>query len=134
MGGTEQGGLRMKKKLIGIFIMTLLIIISFPVALCGNTVLLTTIIVPDDYPTIQEAINNANNGDTIFVRAGTYYENLVLDKSVILSGENRETTIIDAGGIGTVVSLTTNYITVSGFTFTNSVNLALVYIFHVELK
>ena len=54
-----------------------------------------TIIVPDSYPTIQEAINNANEGDVIFVRHGTYYENLVVNKSVSLVGEDRETTTID---------------------------------------
>jgi parallel beta-helix repeat protein len=37
-----------------------------------------TITVPDDYPTIQAAINAASPGDTIFVRAGFYHENLIL--------------------------------------------------------
>jgi hypothetical protein len=36
-----------------------------------------TIIVPDDYSIIQEAINNANNGDIVFVRNGTYFEMLL---------------------------------------------------------
>lgn len=54
-----------------------------------------TIIVPDDYPSIQEAINNAIDGDTIYVRAGVYYENIVINKSVRLIGENIHCTIID---------------------------------------
>ena len=29
---------------------------------------------PDDYPTIQQAVDNASDGDTIFVRSGTYHE------------------------------------------------------------
>jgi len=48
-----------------------------------------TIIVPDDYPTIQEAINNANDGDTIYVRNETYYENVIVHKAVSLVGEDR---------------------------------------------
>ena len=35
-----------------------------------------TIIVPDDYPTIQYAIDNATSGDTIYVRSGTYNESI----------------------------------------------------------
>ena len=62
-----------------------------------------TIIVPDDYPTIQEAINNANDGDTIFVRNGTYYEHVFVNKAVSLVGENRSTTIIDGDGVGTII-------------------------------
>ncbi len=34
-----------------------------------------TITVPEDYQTIQEAIANAVNGDTILVQSGTYQEN-----------------------------------------------------------
>jgi nitrous oxidase accessory protein len=54
-----------------------------------------TITVPDDYPTIESAITNANDGDTIFVKKGTYVENPVVNKSVSLIGEDRDTTIID---------------------------------------
>lgn len=42
---------------------------TFTVALAPQSE--TTIIVPDDYPTIQDAINNAQEGDTIAVKAGT---------------------------------------------------------------
>jgi len=32
-----------------------------------------TIVVPDDYPTIQAAIGNASDGDTVFVKNGVHY-------------------------------------------------------------
>jgi nitrous oxidase accessory protein len=54
-----------------------------------------TIVVPDDYLQIQEAINAANEGDTIFVKKGYYVENPVINKSVSLVGEDRDTTVID---------------------------------------
>lgn len=79
-----------------------------------------TITVPDDYPTIQEAINNASEGDTIFVRAGNYNEHLTIDKSISLIGEDENTTIIDGSGIGTVVSVTSNSTRVEGFTIQDS--------------
>jgi nitrous oxidase accessory protein len=36
------------------------------------------------YKTIQSALNAAGSGDTIIVSAGTYYENIAVDKSVTL--------------------------------------------------
>jgi parallel beta-helix repeat protein len=74
------------------------------------------------YATIQEAINAKEtlNGHTIFVEAGTYYENVVVNKTVSLIGENRETTIIDGKGIGNVVSITVYNVTVSDFKIQNS--------------
>lgn len=55
----------------------------------------TTIVVPDDYKTVQEAIDVANPGDTIYVYNGTYYENIFINKTVSLVGEDPEITIID---------------------------------------
>jgi parallel beta-helix repeat protein len=54
-----------------------------------------TIVVPDEYATIQEAIDAANSGDTIYVHNQTYYENIFVNKTISLVGEDPETTIID---------------------------------------
>ena len=78
-----------------------------------------TIIVPDDYPTIQEAINNADEGDAIFVRSGIYYENLSVNKSVSLVGENKYGTIVDGNFTGTVVRITADNVSVTNFTIRN---------------
>ncbi len=66
-----------------------------------------TLIVPDDYSTIKEAISVANPGDTILVRSGTYSENLTLNESIVLTAESfdpndptHNTTVIDAGTSG----------------------------------
>ncbi len=45
-----------------------------------------TITVPNDYSKIQWAINNATSGDTILVKSGTYYENVNVNKQLILRG------------------------------------------------
>jgi parallel beta-helix repeat protein len=74
------------------------------------------------YATIQEAIN-ANetlNGHTIFVEAGTYYENIVVNKSLLLIGQNKETTIIDGSGTGTVVEVFKGNSTITGVTIQNT--------------
>jgi pectin methylesterase-like acyl-CoA thioesterase len=54
-----------------------------------------TIIVPDDYSTIQQAVNAAANGDTVYVKARTYVEDVLIDnKSISLIGEGAGNTII----------------------------------------
>ena len=78
-----------------------------------------TIIVPDDYPTIQQAIDAASSSDTVYVCSGTYYEQVTIGKSLTLEGEDRNTTIIDAGGTGNAIHLTADYVTIRGVTATN---------------
>jgi parallel beta-helix repeat protein len=78
-----------------------------------------TIVVPDDYPTIQVAINAANPGDTVYVRAGTYNETVQVNKSLSLVGEDRETAIIDGNHTGTVVYIEANDVNVTDFTIRN---------------
>lgn len=83
----------------------------------------TTIVVPDDFATIQQAVNFAKSGDTIFVKAGTYSESIVIDKNrLTLTGENKQSTIIDGNG-GTNQSLRVNnadFVKISGFTIQNT--------------
>ncbi len=78
-----------------------------------------TIRVPRDYPTIQAAINAARDNDTILVASGTYYENVVVDKSVTLVGEGSSDTIIDGDKNWHVVTITADNVELSGFTVQN---------------
>jgi parallel beta-helix repeat protein len=82
-----------------------------------------TIVVPDDYSTIQEAINNAVDGDIISVKARTYYEHVVVNKTVSLVGEDADTTIIDGNDTGHVVYVVRSNVNVTGFTVRNSGNI-----------
>jgi len=80
-----------------------------------------TIIVPDDYSTIREAVNRAKPGDLVYVRAGTYFEKEVtINKPLTLIGENRSTTVIDGDGTWVCVYIQSTYnVNVSGFTIQN---------------
>jgi len=76
---------------------------------------------PGNYTRIQDAIDNASDGDTIFVYSGTYFENVVINKDAIsLMGEDRNTTIIDGGGTGDVVYISAYGENISGFTIQHS--------------
>jgi len=93
-----------------------------------------TIYVPDDYATIQQAVDNARDGDTIFVRNGTYRENIGIDKKYLtIEGENRDTTIIDGGGIGDCVYVSSADISISEFTIKNASNYG-VYAYNSDLN
>ena len=76
-------------------------------------------IVDDDGPgirLIQQAIGLASDGDTIMVHSGTYYEHLVVDKSLLIIGEDQNTTIVDGGGNWTIVEIAADNVTLKGFT------------------
>jgi nitrous oxidase accessory protein len=75
-----------------------------------------TIIVPDDYGSIQKAIDNALDGDTIYVKKGVYIENPVVNKSVSLVGEDKDATIID---VTAGLKVESNNVTLTGFTIYN---------------
>ena len=111
-------GLREEKRILTVLFLSLLLWSAsapFYVRLAGAT----TLVVPDEYSTIQEAIDAANPGATILVRSGVYREHVVVNKTLSLVGESRDTTIIDGDGAGTVVSVTADNVNVSGFRIQN---------------
>jgi nitrous oxidase accessory protein len=86
------------------------ILVVFPVQVKATS---RTILVPADYSTIQEAIDNAVEGDTVYVKKGVYVENPVVNKSISLVGEDRDSTVID---VTAGLKVTANGVTVKGFT------------------
>jgi len=73
---------------------------------------------PNNYTKIQDAIDNATDGDTVFVFNGTYgLTPYVIDiyKSINLIGENKVNTIINGSGIWVNVT----EVLISGFTLQN---------------
>lgn len=79
------------------------------------------IYVPQDYPTIQEAIDSSIYGDIIKVATGTYFENITLKNGVALIGQDPSNTIIDGNNIDSVVYSQDcdKYTILEGFTITN---------------
>ena len=74
------------------------------------------------YQHIQDGIDNVFEGYTIYVKNGTYYENVLVNKTINLDGEKPSSTIIDGGGVGNVVAITAENVRLSGFTIQNGGN------------
>ncbi len=71
--------------------------------------------------TIAYALTQAN-GDTVHIAAGTYLENITIDKSVTLQGAGQGMTIIDGNASDTVVTIgaaQTIHVTLADLTITN---------------
>jgi nitrous oxidase accessory protein len=71
-----------------------------------------------DFPLIAPAIAAASAGDVIRVRGGVYREDLVLDKTLTLTGEGYPT--LFGTGLGSVVTITAPGCELSGFTIEGS--------------
>jgi parallel beta-helix repeat protein len=77
-----------------------------------------------NYTRIQDAIDNAFNGDTIYVYHKTYREHLIITKSITLLGEDKKTTTLN-GFLGGhypdyQVKIIADNVEVNGFTIMNS--------------
>jgi parallel beta-helix repeat protein len=73
-----------------------------------------------NYTTIQDAINASKPGDTIYIWSGTYYENIVVNRTVTLIGNGTAFSAINGGGSGDVVTVTADWVNITGLTITNS--------------
>ncbi|UCF08044.1 MAG: right-handed parallel beta-helix repeat-containing protein [Thermoplasmata archaeon] len=75
----------------------------------------------NDTETIQEAVDMAEPGDTIYVHAGTYPESLQISKTLTLKGEDKSTTIIDASDNQRGIYVSgSEFVNITGFTVKNA--------------
>ena len=76
---------------------------------------------PNNYSKIQDAIDNASTGDTVFVYddLSPYKENIIIQKGVNLIGENENSTVIDGSENGDVINITADNVFLSRFTVQN---------------
>jgi parallel beta-helix repeat protein len=75
-----------------------------------------------DYATIQEVIDAPEtlDGHTILVDAGTYYENVLVNKAVSLIGESQHTTTVNGSGDSTCFRVTVDNVSISNFKITGA--------------
>jgi parallel beta-helix repeat protein len=109
----------MKKKISIICITILLLLLAF--SGCVEQPIESKTIYVDgkggkDYTSIQTAINAADDGYTIHVYSGTYNENLVIDKSIDLIGEDKDNTIILGNENDDGITINKDQTSISGFT------------------
>jgi len=73
-----------------------------------------------DFTKIQDAVNNASARDTIYVYDGVYNEHVTISASITLSGQSESGAVINGGGSGNCVQVSSADVAINGFTITNA--------------
>ena len=84
-----------------------------------------TIIVDDDgegeYTRIQDAIDNSTDGDTIRVWEGVYYENVVVDRSIIIEGnDSASRPVVNGMNMSHALMINSNDVIISNLSLVNA--------------
>jgi len=102
----------------------LILISALLLILSGNPTTAATYVVSPDYDDkfIQATINRASDGDRIIVKSGNYQENINVTKKISLIGldTGNGKPVVDAGGYGSAVVISSDEVLFEGFTVTNS--------------
>ena len=80
---------------------------------------------PNNYTSIQDAIDATSNGDTVFVYddSSPYYENVIVDKSINMIGEDKDSTVINGSKLDNfldTVNITADNVNLYGFTINDN--------------
>ncbi|UCC57995.1 MAG: right-handed parallel beta-helix repeat-containing protein [Candidatus Bathyarchaeum sp.] len=121
------------KKLTSMIV--ILLVLSSVLTISGLNIVrveAATISVPDDYSTIQAAIDAASDDDTVLVKAGEYNEVLEIEKPLSLVGEDIDTTTIHGS-----ITITQDQVNISGLTLRKSdsgnvMTAAAIYLYHSD--
>jgi len=101
--------------------------VSMVIILIVNVLIADTILVPSEYPTIQQGINASVDGDTVLVANGTYNENDIVfygNEIVLISENGSDSTIIDGQSNGRIFDIYQGEsfnTEINGFTIQNGV-------------
>lgn len=106
------------------FISTLTLMVLFLMSVCVTPVAAAEhIVAPSgaEFVSIQEAVDWASGGDVIFVESGTYFETVILNKKIILTGVDSGggPPVIDVGQRGNGVDIRVDGCTVERFIIRN---------------
>ena len=123
----------MNKNIIIIFICIMLLItgissaievqindFTYEIAIPNRNILYVGGSGPNNYTRIQYAIDDASDGDTVFVYEGTYDELIAINTSINLIGKEKFTTIINGSQNADIVTINANNVNINGFTIQNS--------------
>ena len=74
-----------------------------------------------NYTSIQDAINIAENGDTVYVYSDSspYNENIIIDKAIKLIGKNPENTVIETNNQNNIIEIFSSEVEITGFTISH---------------
>jgi len=75
------------------------------------------------FNSIIEGIDAVAPGKSVMMAAGTYYEQLIINKSIALQGESRDNTFITGSGLtGNLITIEDDYVTITGFTIDGAIS------------
>ena len=106
--------------IVGIFFVSIFtVFLPFEICVASANIIYVDDSGGADYTNIQDAVNAANDSDTIYVYGGTYNEKVIINKSLILTGGGSEITTINGEGDHTL-KVTSDNVTISGFKIKNT--------------
>jgi len=71
---------------------------------------------PNNYSSIQQAVDAAQSGDTVYVYSDTYEEYILINKTITLVGEDKDSTIIDGSLTDNCIKITSDSVIIKYFT------------------
>lgn len=74
----------------------------------------------DPFNKIQDAIDNADDGNTIYIYKGIYKGSFCISKSLTITGENKTRTTIDGEGAKCIIRITADDVVVENLTIQDS--------------